>query len=92
MAYFGDPGCTLEDLALPPLGDDYYRKLGFITPEERKVRDEKHNAFWKQKDALSQLALPEEDLPLQHRGRPNRHFKSKNIVDLVPWLKRARKG
>ena len=85
--HIGDPGYTIDDLALKP--DDYH-KIGLETPEDRKVREAKHMAFWRRPDVLRELALPEEDLPPNRRGKPHRHFKSVNIIDLVPWLKKER--
>jgi hypothetical protein len=41
---------------------------------------------------LREVPLPEEDLPPDRRGGPHRHFKSVNVVDLVPWLKKERDG
>jgi len=51
--HIGDPGYSIDDLALKPDG-----RIGLET----------------------------------RRGGPHRHFKSVNVVDLVPWLKKERDG
>ena len=76
--HIGDPGYSIDDLALKPDG-----RIGLETPEDRTVREEKNMAFWRRPDVLRELALPEEDLPPDRRGKPTRHFKSVNVVDLV---------
>ncbi len=81
----GDPGYTVDDLAITI---EKARELGLQSYVDLKTREAEWEAYRERYGAV----FAEEDLPSERRGRPNRHFKSKNIVDLVPWLKNARKG
>jgi hypothetical protein len=60
------------------------------TDEERLERRAKEAAFWNRPEevVLSELVLPEEDLPIDRRGGAYRWFRSPNVVDLA----KARRG
>ena len=74
----GDPGYTVDDLAITV---EKARELGLQSYVDLKAREAEWEAYRKQHGAI----WAEEDLQLHRRGKPNRHFKSKNIVDLVQY-------
>ena len=49
-SHVGDPGCTLDDLALRP---EDYRRLGIETPEQRSRR-----MGWKDPGVIERLNTP----------------------------------